>query len=87
MYIVKAVSLRRKNYYSTNPAHMGPLEGEIELRSGKNEIKLEMTAEQTQRIVAVLAEALVDTAKEAAAMISQQVIAQADGTQLLTAGE
>lgn len=83
MYVVKSLTLRRRNSFAPRLVDIGPLEGEMELQSDKNKLEIKLTAEQTQRIVAVVAEALVDTAKEAASIMTAQVLSQVDGVQLL----
>ena len=87
MFIIKTLTLRRVHYYAQEPKNMGPLEGEIELVSGnKNKMELHLTAEQTQHIMSVIAEALVESAQGVAAMMTQQVIEQTSGEGLLALG-
>lgn len=83
MFVVKSLSFRRKNYYSMDVNHLGPLEGEMELlNSNKNSLTMQLSAEQTQRILGVISEALVDTAKEAGQLITAQVMEQITSTQV-----
>lgn len=84
MFVVKLVEFRRKNYYSSDIKALGPLEGKLELLNGEGtSLNMNLTKEQTQRIMEVVAEALVDTAKEAGTLLKGQIVAQVGGVELL----
>lgn len=85
MFHVKSLSLNRQNSWHSNPDDWGPLVGKMEL-ADKNEtaMTLKLTQEQTQRILQVVAEAIVQSAREQAKMIAADVVAQAGGVKLIT---
>lgn len=83
MFVLKSLTIRRRNYYSSDPALMGPLEGEMELRSDKSNLQFNLSPEQTQRILEIVAEAVTDSAKECAKIMVSQVSSQIEGTELL----
>ena len=83
MMVVKSLQLLRKNYYSP-VGNMGPLVGKIEFVShDENTIQLQLTEEQTQRIMAVVADALLASTKSVADILTQQVVEQVAGVPAL----
>lgn len=75
MFIVKSLILTRKTSWASNPKDMGPLQGKLALTSAE-EINLEfnLTAEQTQEILKLVAGALVTSAKGVSSMLTQDVL-------------
>lgn len=86
MFIVKSLTLNRRHSWMQLVKDMGPLEGTMELASDKTKLELKLSPEQTKRIVAVVAEALVDSAKETAAIMTSEIIEQVDGVLALEGG-
>lgn len=88
MMIVKSLSIIRKNYYSCSMKDLGPLTGKVEFLSHEEStVQLNLTEEQTQRIMAVVADALVASTVELANVLKQQVIEQITGVPALTQGK
>ncbi len=84
MFMVKSVTLRRQYYYTAKPEDMGPMTGSIELiNQQKTEVNLQITEEQTRRIMEVLADALVDTAKQTSSLLTTEIIEQVSDPKLL----
>lgn len=75
MFVIKSLILTRKNCWSSKPKDMGPLQGKLALTSAE-EINLEfnLTAEQTQEILKLVAGALVTSAKGVSSMLTQDVL-------------
>lgn len=83
MFVIKAMSFRRQNYYSSDLARLGPLEGSIEFQSETQTITTRLTPDQTQRILAVVAESLVEAGQALGVLVTSQVISQVAGVELL----
>lgn len=79
-FIVKSLALYRENSYASRPADMGPLKGSMTMiNAAKTELSFQIDAEKTARIMAIIAESVVDSAKEIAGLMTAQVIDQAGG--------
>lgn len=61
----------------------GKLAGKIEFINQHGEITVRINNEQAEKIVAVLAENLVATAKQTATLMTAEVLAQAAGVELI----
>lgn len=63
----------------------GKLTGKIEFINQYGEISVRLGQERAAQIVAILADSLVDTAKQTAALMTSEVLAQAEGQTLIEA--
>lgn len=61
----------------------GKLTGKIEFINQYGEITARINQEQAGKIIAVLADSLVHTAKQTAALMTSEVLAQASGAELI----
>lgn len=77
--IVKSLYLRAEEY----GADKGKLSGTIEFVGQYGEVKVRVNNDQGARILAIVAEEVVAAAKQTAAMLTSEVIAQADGRLLI----
>lgn len=71
--LIKSMYLSMETY----GADKGKLSGSIEFANQHGEMKVRINNEQAEKIVAILAENLVNTAKETAQLMTAQVIQQA----------
>ena len=77
-FVLKQLTIQRKNMYASRVEQLGALEGQLTLMNeAKSNITLQLTEQQTQKIMVVIAEALVDTTKELASIMTTEVIEQA----------
>lgn len=82
--IIKSISIRRAGYYSYGKAKADdPFVAQIEVESPHGEVKLNIEADRTQRIVALIADLIAEAGKQTAAAMTAEVIT---GTALLTDG-
>lgn len=63
----------------------GKLTGKIEFINQHGEITARINQEQAGKIIAVLADSLVQTAKQTASLMTSEVLAQASGATLIEA--
>lgn len=61
----------------------GKLTGKIEFINQHGEISVRLGQERAAQIVAILADSLVDTAKQTAALMTSEVLSQASGSTLI----
>lgn len=73
--LIKSISLRMKEYGDDK----GTLLGEIEFLNQHGEIKVRLNNDQSEKIVAILAEELVATAKQTAMLMTTEVLTHAAG--------
>lgn len=73
--LVKSIYLRMEEY----GPQKGQLKGEIEFTNEHGEIKVRVNNEQANKIVALMAENLVSTAQQTAALMTAEVLEQASG--------
>lgn len=79
--LIKSIYLSMSEY----GVDKGKLEGHIEFVNQHGQIKVRIGNEQAEKIVAILAETLVKTAQETAALMTTQVLQQAaNGDQEIT---
>jgi hypothetical protein len=84
MYMIKSITLVRENQWTRNPADMGAMKGTIALvRDNKTELTLEISEEQTRKIIAVLAESIIETAKSVAQLMVTDVAEQLNTSNLI----
>lgn len=79
--VVKAVYLRLEEYGPDK----GKLKGNIEFINQHGELHVRIGNERAAQIVAILADSLVDTAKQTASLMTSEVLAQAAGQTLIEA--
>jgi S-adenosylmethionine hydrolase len=79
--LIKSVYLRIEEYGPDK----GKLLGKIEFINQHGEITARINQEQAGKIIAVLADSLVQTAQQTAALMTSEVIAQASGATLIEA--
>lgn len=77
--LLKSIYLSTQDYGRDK----GLLTGNAEFRNEFGEVKITIRPEHAARIVEILAEALVQTTREAATLMTSQVIEQAQATHLL----
>jgi hypothetical protein len=64
-------------------ADKGKLKGEIEFINQHGEMKVRVNNEQAEKIVAIMAENLVETAKQTAALMTAEVLGQSAGVEMI----
>lgn len=79
--LVKSIYLNLQDYGPDK----GKLQGSIEFVNQHGEIKVRVGSERAAQIVAILAESLVDTARQTASLMTSEVLAQAEGQTLIEA--
>lgn len=77
--LIKSIYLTMKDYGPDK----GKLTGKIEFINQYGEISIRLGQERAGQIVAILSESLVDTAKQTAALMTSEVLAQAEGKTLI----
>jgi hypothetical protein len=77
--LVKSIYLRVQDYGPDK----GKLQGDIEFINQHGEIKVRVGNERAAQIVAILADSLVDTARQTASLMTSEVLAQAEGVTLI----
>lgn len=77
--LIKSIYLNLQDYGPDK----GKLIGSIEFINQHGEIKVRLGNERASQIVAVLADSLVDTAKQTASLMTAEVLAQANGNTLI----
>ena len=73
--LIKSIYLRVEEYGDRK----GQLKGEIEFLNQHGEMKIVLTGLQAEKIIAILAEELVATAKQTASLMTAEVLAQVSG--------
>jgi hypothetical protein len=81
--LVKSIYLSVQDYGPDK----GKLQGTIEFINQHGELKVRVGNERAAQIVAILADSLVDTAKQTAALMTSEVLAQAEGHTLIGVDE
>lgn len=80
--MVKAISIRRAGYYSYGKVKPNdPFVAQIEVESPHGEIRLNIEANRTKQIVALIADLIAEAGQQTAAAMTAEVI---NGTALLT---
>lgn len=79
--LVKNIYLSMEDYGPDK----GKLKGSITFLNQHGEIAVRVGNEKAAQIVAILADQLVDTAKQTAALMTSEVLAQAEGKTLIEA--
>lgn len=83
--IIKSINIRKASYYSYGkPKNDEPFLAQIEVESPFGEIKLNIDAERTKAIVALIADMIAEAGQQTAAAMTAEVI---NGTALLDKGE
>lgn len=72
--ILKQLSIFRKS--SWDEKCQGPLIGSIEFKNDLGSIKLDLSEEMAQKILAILAESVVESAKEVAMKLTSNLLMQ-----------
>jgi hypothetical protein len=70
--VLKTLSIRDENYYSSSqpPKYTGT----IEFRCGNGDINLKLNSDLSQRLLAVVGEAMVESTKEVARNLTAEVL-------------
>lgn len=77
--LVKSIYLSIQDYGPDK----GKLQGTIEFINQYGELKVRVGNERAAQIIAILADSLVDTAKQTASLMTSEVLAQSEGHTLI----
>lgn len=81
--IIKSISIRKPSYFTySKPKGDEPYLAQIEVESPHGEIKLNIDADRTKQIVALIADMIAEAGRQTAEAMTAEVI---NGTALLTA--
>lgn len=74
--VLKSLSIRDTSYYSYTPSSSAPITyvGELEFRGSNGEVKLKLNEDLSKKILAVVADSMVESTKELARGLTAEII-------------